>query len=333
MIDFLLSTSFKHPWLLLSLVIIPFLIHKKIRGTGNDEPALRMSRTESLLINRSFKATWISRLLLPLRIITITSLIIAVARPQFVIKEEQVKADAVDIVLAIDLSSSMLARDFKPDRLEVSKDVGIDFVNKRPHDRIGLVVFAGEAYTQCPLTTDHTVLKDFLSNLQCGILNDGTAIGMGLATAVNRLKESNTKSKIIILLTDGVNNSGYVQPSTATQLAKELEIKIYTIGVGSTREALAPVSRRSNGEYIFGLTPVEIDETLLDQVAQQTGGRYFRATNRQSLQNIYDEIDKLEKTEIEVNTFKRYAEAFYPLALLALLSLLAEILLSFSILL
>ncbi len=333
MIDFLLSTSFKHPWLLLSLVIIPFLIHKKIRGTGNDEPALRMSRTESLLINRSFKATWISRLLLPLRIITITSLIFAVARPQFVIKEEQVKADAVDIVLAIDLSSSMLARDFKPDRLEVSKDVGIDFVNKRPHDRIGLVVFAGEAYTQCPLTTDHTVLKDFLSNLQCGILNDGTAIGMGLATAVNRLKESNTKSKIIILLTDGVNNSGYVQPSTATQLAKELEIKIYTIGVGSTREALAPVSRRSNGEYIFGLTPVEIDETLLDQVAQQTGGRYFRATNRQSLQNIYDEIDKLEKTEIEVNTFKRYAEAFYPLALLALLSLLAEILLSFSILL
>jgi Ca-activated chloride channel family protein len=333
MIDFLLSTSFKHPWLLLSLVIIPFLIHKKIRGTGNDEPALRMSRTESLLINRSFKATWISRLLLPLRIITITSLIFAVARPQFVIKEEQVKADAVDIVLAIDLSSSMLARDFKPDRLEVSKEVGIDFVNKRPHDRIGLVVFAGEAYTQCPLTTDHTVLKDFLSNLQCGILNDGTAIGMGLATAVNRLKESNTKSKIIILLTDGVNNSGYVQPSTATQLAKELEIKIYTIGVGSTREALAPVSRRSNGEYIFGLTPVEIDETLLDQVAQQTGGRYFRATNRQSLQNIYDEIDKLEKTEIEVNTFKRYAEAFYPLALLALLSLLAEILLSFSILL
>jgi Ca-activated chloride channel family protein len=272
------------------------------------------------------------RILLPiLRSLAIIALVIALARPQKTLKEEEIKAEGIDIALVMDLSSSMLAQDFKPDRLEVSKRVASEFVDKREFDRIGLAVFAGEAFTQCPLTTDHRVVKEFLAGLKCGMLEDGTAIGMGLATAVNRLKDSEAKSKIVILLTDGVNNAGYVKPKTAAEIAREFDVKVYTIGVGSTGDALTPVSRRSDGRYIFGLARVEIDEVLLDEIAKMTGGRYFRATSVEGLEAIYAEIDQLEKTEIEVTAIKRYSEEFYPFAFFGLLFLVLEVLLRYTV--
>ncbi len=271
--------------------------------------------------------------LLPLfRLLSIALLIIALARPQEILKEEEVKAEGIDIALVMDLSSSMLAQDFKPDRLEASKEKATEFVNNRPFDRIGIAVFAGEAFTQCPLTTDHAVIREFLANLECGILEDGTAIGMGLAAGVNRLIDSEAKSKVIILLTDGVNNAGYIKPITAAEIAQEFGIKVYTIGVGSTGEALTPVSRRSDGRYIFGLARVEIDEQLLNTIADMTGGRYFRATSVESLAEIYREIDQLEKTEIEVTRFRRYTEKFHPFAFWGMLFLVFELLLRYTVL-
>ena len=231
----------------------------------------------------------------------------------------------------MDLSSSMLAQDFKPDRLEESKRVAADFVNKREHDRIGLSVFSGEAFTQCPLTTDHKVVKEFLAGLKCGLLEDGTAIGMGLATSVNRLKDSDAKSKVVILLTDGVNNAGYIKPYTAAEIAREFDVKVYTIGVGSTGDALTPVSRRSDGKYIFGLARVEIDEALLEEIANMTGGKYFRATSGEGLEKIYEEINQLEKTEIEVTSIKRYSEEFHYFAFWGLVLLVLEFLLRYTV--
>jgi len=240
-----------------------------------------------------------------LRVFSLAFIIIALARPQLTLKEEEIKAEGIDIILVMDISSSMLAQDFQPDRLQVSKEVAKQFVDKREFDRIGLVVFAGESFTQCPLTTDHRVVKDFLDGLQCGMLEDGTAIGMGLASAVNRMKDSDSKSKVVILLTDGVNNSGYIKPLTASEIAQELETKVYTIGVGTRGQALSPVSRRSDGRYIFGMANVEIDERLLEEIANMTGGQYYRATDQQSLESIYAEIDRLEKTEMEITSFRR----------------------------
>jgi Ca-activated chloride channel family protein len=244
--------------------------------------------------------------------------ILAMARPQKMLQEQEIKAEGIDIFLVTDLSSSMLARDFQPDRLEASKRLGADFIDKRPHDRIGLAVFAGEAFTQCPLTTDHKVLKEFLGGLKCGFLEDGTAIGMGLAAGVNRLKESIAQSKVIILLTDGVNNAGYIQPLTAAEIAKEFGVKVYTIGVGSEGTALSPVSKRANGDYIFGMARVEIDEDLLKQISSMTGGQYFRARDEAGLQFIYDQIDQLEKTEMDITVIKRYEEKFLPFVIIGL---------------
>ena len=293
-------------------------------------PEMRMSSLESLDEVASWRGQF--RAVLPiLRTLSFIALVIAMARPQETLKEEEVKAEGVDIVLVMDLSSSMLAQDFKPDRLEVSKKVASDFVDKREYDRIGLAVFAGEAFTQTPLTTDHNVVKDFLAGLKCGLLEDGTAIGMGLATAVNRLKDSEAESKVVILLTDGVNNAGYVKPMTAAEIAREFNVRVYTIGVGSTGEAYSPVSRRSDGKYIFGLARVEIDEELLIEIANMTGGKYFRATSAESLQNIYSEIDKLEKTEIDITVVKRYSEEFHVFAFLGLLFLVLEVLLRYTL--
>jgi Ca-activated chloride channel family protein len=256
-----------------------------------------------------------------LKYLSLAAFIIALARPQKTLKEEVVRAEGIDIFLVMDLSSSMLAKDFNPDRLEVSKRVAIEFVEKRPYDRIGLAVFAGESFTQCPLTTDHRVVKDFLASLQCGVLQDGTAIGMGLAAGVNRLKDSEAESKVIILLTDGVNNAGYIRPITAAEIAKEFNVRVYTIGIGTIGDALAPMSRREDGRYVFGMTRVEIDEDLLRQIASMTGGQYYRATSAESLERIYDEIDQLEKTEMEVNVFNRYSEEYYKWLLFGMIGL------------
>ncbi len=292
---------------------------------------LRMSSLESVAHIESWRGR-LRSLLTVLRALAFILLVVAMARPQEALKEEEISAEGIDIVMVMDLSSSMLAQDFKPDRLEVSKQVAAEFVSKREFDRIGLAVFAGEAFTQCPLTTDHFIMKEYLASLKCGILEDGTAIGEGLATGINRLKDSDSKSKVLILLTDGVNNAGYIQPRIAAEIAREFDIKVYTIGVGSTGEAPTPVSRRSDGRYIFGLARVEIDEQLLREIAEMTGGQYFRATSEESLKQIYQQIDRMEKTKIEVTSLLRYSEEFGRFAMWALILLVLEISLRYTIL-
>ena len=325
------NINFVNPFFFLLLLLVPILAVWYFLKRGKRFPLFRMSANGKNGVTTSLRGKF--RTLLPiLRILSIGALVIAMARPQEILKEEEVKADGIDIVLAMDLSSSMLAQDFQPDRLEVSKAVAIEFVEKRKYDRIGLAVFAGESFTQCPLTTDHRVVQEFLAGLKCGMLEDGTAIGMGLATAVNRLKDSEVKSKVVILLTDGVNNQGYIKPITAAEIAREFDIRVYTIGVGSTGQARSPVRRRQNGQYIFGMSKVEIDEALLSQISEMTGGKYFRATTAENLQRIYAEIDQLEKTEIEVTSFNRYNEEFYPFVFIAILFVLIEVILRYTVL-
>jgi Ca-activated chloride channel family protein len=322
---------FVQPLFLLLLLLLPALVWWFWRQQKQRYVVMEMSSLQSTLKLNSWRS--LLRPLLPyLRLAALALLILAMARPQRTLKEEKINAEGIDIVMAMDLSSSMLAQDFKPDRLEVGKRMAMEFVRQRQYDRIGMVVFAGEAFTQCPLTTDHEVLLNFISQLQCGLLEDGTAIGMGLAASVNRLKESPAKNKVVILVTDGVNNVGYFKPITAGEIAKEFGIKIYAIGVGSVGEALTPVSRRGDGRFIFGLAPVEIDEELLRQIAKMTGGKYFRATSANDLQQVYQQIDRLEKTKIEVTSIKRYSEEFRWFALGALLILALEFLLRYSIL-
>ncbi len=331
MLDFFRNITFVHPgflWLLLLLPLMGFWYYRTYRQYY---AAMNMPTLEGIAKGASLRGRL--RSLLPvLRALTLLGLILAMARPQKILQEEEVKADGIDISLVMDLSSSMLAQDFTPNRLEVSKRVASEFVDKREYDRVGLVVFAGEAFTQCPLTTDHAIVKDFLATLQCGLLEDGTAIGMGLATAVNRLKDSPAKSKVVILLTDGVNNTGYQSPKLAAQIAKEFNVKVYTIGVGSMGETLTPVSRRSDGRYVFGVARVEIDEALLQEIATMTGGKYYRATSAESLERIYASIDQLEKTEIDVTVFKRHSEEFHRFALFGLLMLLLEVMLRYTVL-
>lgn len=325
------NLQFANPWFFLLLLLLPLAGLWYVRNRRSRYAALQMPSLASISGASSLRAR-LHGLLPLLRALAFVALVVALARPQYILKEEDITADGVDIMLVMDLSSSMLAQDFKPDRLEASKQVADEFIAKRQYDRIGLVVFSGEAFTQCPLTTDHAVLRMFLDKLQCGLLEDGTAIGMGLATAVNRIKDSPAKSKIVILLTDGVNNSGYVKPMTASEIAHEFGVKVYTIGVGTTGDAIAPVGRRSDGQYVFGLTPVEIDEGLLANISDMTGGKYFRATSRAALEKIYDYIDSMEKTKIEITTIKRKTEGFYNFVLVGMLLLVLELLLRYTVL-
>ncbi|WP_400071027.1 vWA domain-containing protein [Zobellia russellii] len=264
-------------------------------------------------------------LLFLLRLLALTAIIVAIARPQTEDISTRTKTTkGIDIVMAIDVSSSMLARDLKPNRLAALKDVAAEFIKERPNDRIGLVAYAGEGYTKTPITSDKSIVLRALREITYGQLNDGTAIGMGLATSVNRLKESKASSKIIILLTDGVNNSGFIEPQTAADLAIEFGIKTYTIGLGTNGNALSPVAYNSDGSFRYGMRQVEIDEDLLKDIAKVTGGKYFRATDNEKLEAIYDEINKLEKTEIEEFKYYKYEEKFRPWVLLAGALLLLE---------
>lgn len=264
-------------------------------------------------------------LLYVLRLLSLAAIIVAMARPQTKDVSTRTKTTkGIDIVMAIDVSSSMLARDLKPNRLSALKEVAADFIRKRPSDRIGLVAYAGEGYTKTPITSDKSIVLSALREITYGQLNDGTAIGMGLATSVNRLKESKAISKIIILLTDGVNNSGFIEPQTAADLAIEYGIKTYTIGLGTNGNALSPVAYNADGSFRYGMRQVEIDEDLLKDIAKVTGGKYFRATDNEKLEAIYDEINKLEKTEIEEFRYTRYEEKFRPWVLLAGALLLLE---------
>ncbi len=266
-----------------------------------------------------------------LRILSLGFLLVALARPQSSYDESKSTTEGIDIVLAMDVSTSMLSQDFKPNRLEAAKSVALDFVEGRPHDRIGLVVFAGESFTQCPVTIDHVIVKNQLKDIKNGILEDGTAIGMGLSTAVQRLKDSESKTKVVILMTDGVNNRGIIDPRMAADIATQFGVRCYTIGVGKNGQALTPVAMGPNG-LIFDYAEVQIDEALLKSIADKTGGRYYRATDNKTLKGIFEQIDKLEKTKINVSAFTHKTEKFQLFALIAAVLLLIEWILRYTVL-
>lgn len=316
---------FENPELLWLLCLIP------IGGVGyyffwtDSRPLVKLPTLEGFQNSRSV----ISKLLplLPsLHLLALGCFVLGLARPQIVdVSTRSFTSSGIDIVMAIDVSSSMLARDLKPNRLTALKEVAANFIEDRYTDRIGLVVYAGESYTKTPITSDKTIVKNALNQVSYqGVLQDGTAIGMGLATAVNRLRDSKSKSKVIILLTDGVNNSGFIDPLAAVELAKEFNIKTYTIGLGSNGQAMAPVAILPNGQFQYGLTEVEIDQELLQEIAQTTGGQYFRATDNHSLEEIYEEINKLEKTEIEEFKYYNYHEMYRIPVMIGLVLLLMQ---------
>lgn len=265
-----------------------------------------------------------------LRLLTISSIIIALARPQVKNVEQTTEGEGIDVMLALDVSGSMTAQDLKPNRLEAAKQVAIDFVNRRPTDRMGIVIFSGESFTQCPLTTDHNVLISSIRSIRNGLLEDGTAIGSGLATSVDRIRNSKAASKIIVLLTDGENNGGLIDPNTAKEIAKTYGIRVYTIGVGT--EGFAPQPVQTMGGVTMYQQKVSIDEPLLREIAGETGGKYFRATDNASLNEIYTTIDQLEKSKVEIVQNVRYEEKFYPFIALALLLLFLEIIFRYLIL-
>ncbi|MCW3077655.1 MAG: Aerotolerance regulator BatA [Bacteroidetes bacterium] len=266
-----------------------------------------------------------------LRLLAFALMIAALARPQSRSSWKNSKTEGIDIVISMDLSLSMLAKDFKPNRIEVAKDVMLDFIDARPNDRIGLVVFGGVAFTQCPLTSDHKVLKNMFPQIKAGMLDQGTAIGLGLANAVARIKESKAKSKVIVFISDGVNNAGEIAPLTAGELAKTYGVRVYCIGVGTRGKALQPVAIYAQGEYEYDYVDVEIDEKVMTDISNMTGGQYFRATNKESLKNICQEIDKMEKTIVSEKSFTNKAEHFLPLAIAAAILLLLEFVLRFTI--
>lgn len=316
-------------WLFL---LLPFAILWYVFKHNRQTAELKISSL------KGFKATssWLPKirhLLFVLRLAALALLITAMARPRTVDVSTKTKTTrGIDIVMAIDVSASMLAKDLSPNRLEALKDVAAEFISGRPNDRIGLVEYAGESYTKTPITSDKSIVLRALSDIKYNtIIEGGTAIGMGLATSVNRLKDSKAKSKIIILLTDGVNNSGFIDPKIASELAVEYGIKTYTIGLGTNGMALSPIARMPNGNFQYGRVQVEIDEDLLKEIADATGGKYFRATNNRKLVEIYDEINKLEKTEIEEFKFYNYEEKYRSLVLLAGLLFAIELLLRFTI--
>jgi len=320
--------EFLNPEFLWLLILIPFLAVWYFFVRKKDAAVLTMPSVKGFKVKPSILSK-LKPILSLLRILALAAIIIALARPRNVSVSKKTKTNrGIDIVMAIDVSASMLARDLKPNRLEALKKVAIDFVDRRPNDRIGIVVYAGESFTQTPITSDKAIVKRTISELKWGQLEGGTAIGMGLGSGVNRLKESKAKSKVIILLTDGVNNSGNIDPRTATELAKELGIKVYTVGIGTNGMADFPWSKDPRtGRLNFRKQQVEIDEDLLKEIASETNGKYFRATDNTSLKEIYDEIDKLEKTKIEEFKYYNYQERYRSLVLLAIGLLLFEFLL------
>jgi Ca-activated chloride channel family protein len=265
-----------------------------------------------------------------LEIITLTSIIFVLARPQSSLSYQNVVTEGIDIMIAFDISGSMLAEDLKPNRIEASKEVAINFIKERPQDRIGLVVYSGESFTQCPLTTDHSVVVNLFKDVKNGMIEDGTAIGLGLATAVNRLRESDAKSRVIILLTDGSNTAGSIPPLTAAEIAREFGVRVYTIGVGTNGKAPFPVTD-AFGRSRYEMVDVKIDEKTLTDIAKTTGGKYFRATNNRKLAEIYKEIDQLEKSKIEVTEYRRKKEEYLPFAWIASVSLLLAIVLKTTV--
>ena len=312
--------EFANKQLLYLLLLIPVLVGLYVWKYRKSYPTLQISSVDFVKgAHASFREVLIHALF-AIDMIAIALLIIAIARPQSSQSNKTTNVEGIDIVMTMDVSGSMLAEDFKPNRLEAAKNVGKNFVDGRPNDRIGLVVFASESYTQCPMTTDHSVLNRLMSDVKTGIIEDGTAIGDGLATAVSRLKDSEAKSKVIILLTDGVNNTGSIDPVSAAEIAKMYGLRVYTIGVGTNGTAPYPV-QDIFGNKRYQQVEVNIDEDMLKKIASMTGAEYFRATDNSSLSKIYKEIDQMEKSRIEVYEFTHKTEKFYPFATWALVLL------------
>ncbi|MFT4061130.1 MAG: VWA domain-containing protein [Edaphocola sp.] len=312
-----------HPWFLLLLLLLPLLIWLNARVNKQRAVVLSVSTTKGTeKIPQGRKVRW-QPILTVLRSLAFITFVIALARPQKTNVSESIDSEGIDIVISMDISGSMLAEDFKPDRLEAAKENAMKFVDERPTDRIGLVIFSGESFTQCPITIDHNVLKEQISQVKSGMLQDGTAIGDGLATAVDRLRDAKGKSRVVILMTDGVNNLGKVGPELALEIAKAYKVRVYTIGIGTEGEALSPVQTPMGIRK--QMVPVQIDETLLKKIAKETGGVYYRATGNSKLAGIYKSIDKLEKTSVEVNAYKHYAEKFYWFAFVGVMALVLEI--------
>jgi len=315
--------KFAEPLFLYLLIVIPAMIVFYILKQHRVTASVRMPGLQPFEQTGSTFRHYLRHILFAVRIIAVTMLIFVLARPQKTDRYQDVSTEGIDIVLTQDISGSMLARDFKPDRLQAAKNIATEFISGRPYDRIGLVVFSGESFTQCPITTDHAVLINLLREIQSGMIEDGTAIGMGLATAVNRIKDSKAKSKVIILLTDGVNNRGEIAPATAAGIAKTFGIRVYTIGVGTQGTAPYPVQTPYGIQYQD--MPVEIDEAILKDIALTTGGKYFRATDNDKLTQVYKEIDNLEKSKIDVRQYSRKEEKYLLPAFIAFFMLVFEI--------
>lgn len=319
------NITFVNPNLLYLLLLIVPVIVWYVLNHKRTHASIQVSTIKGIGKNHITYKHILRHVVFALRVLTIVLIIIAIARPQSTSSWKNEESEGIDIVLALDISSSMLARDFQPDRLEAAKDLAIQFIAGRRNDRMGLVVFSGESFTQCPLTTDHRVLINLFRDIKSGIIEDGTAIGMGLATSVSRLKDSDAKSKVIILLTDGVNNRGAIAPVTAAELAQTFGIRVYTVGVGT--EGMAPYPVPTPFGIQIRNVPVEIDEETLQEIAQNTGGEYFRATDNKKLKQIYEQIDQLEKSKIEVKEFSQKDEEFLSFVLLAAFLLLSDIIL------
>lgn len=319
---------FAHPQFFILLLLIPVLIWWYLKKQSKRTATIRYSNTglfEKVKTPASHR--W-RHSVFALRLLALTLAIIALARPQSGHTEQEIITEGIDIILTLDISSSMLAEDFRPlNRLEAAKQVAARFIQGRKSDRIGMVVFAGKSFTQCPLTLDYGILINFLKEVKVGLIEDGTAIGLAIANAVNRLRNSEAKSKVVILLTDGRNNRGEIDPVTAAKVAKAMDVRIYTIGVGTRGQALYPVDDPIFGKRYVRM-PVDIDEDVLQQVAAITGGKYFRATDKQSLERVFEEIDRLEKTKIEVKEYTRYTELFANWVWIALAALVFEIVLA-----
>jgi Ca-activated chloride channel family protein len=319
---------FRNPELLWLLILVPVMIWYFWKIKRNTRPRIKISTTEAF---RSYTPTLRQRLInLPvlLRIIAVTLIIVALARPQTSSSASNVTTEGITIVVALDISTSMLAEDFRPNRIEAAKKVATDFINGRPNDLIGLVVFSGESFTQCPVTSDHSVLVNLIRDIKPGMLEDGTAIGDGLATSVARLKDAKTTGKVIVLITDGVNNAGSVPPLTASEIANTFGVRVYSIGVGTRGTAPYPFQTPFGTQYQN--MEVQIDEALLTRIAETSGGQYFRATNNKKLEAIFSEIDKMEKSKVEITEFKRYNEEYLPYALAAFVLLMLEMILRYT---
>jgi len=330
MMDFLRQLEFETPWVLGLLVFPLGMIFWQIFRLRKHYPTLRLPITEGFAEHQQAFRGRLKQNLFILRVLGLTFLIFALARPQTSFNEENVNTEGIDIVMSLDISGSMKALDFRPDRLGAAKKTAAEFIQNRKNDRIGLVVFASESFTQCPLTTDHQMIMQLLEEVDEGLLESGTAIGMGLSTAVIRLKDSDAKSRVVILLTDGDNNSGFIDPLTATEAAKQYGIRVYTIGVG--KNGMAPYRVKGPfGNYQIVQQEVKLDEELLKQIANETGGRYYNVKDNQALERVYEEIDRLEKTRIQVTRITRKTEQFYWFLIIGGLILLLEWLLRYGV--